>query len=374
MRVQVLEPIADRLDKSAELTQQASQAVMTLHKDLGTSIDTIQKFQKETLGELQKFAQNLGQTLSQFQTDTKGVLEQTALEINRAVNQSIEGMTAQRSAFEASADNAATSFRGIREELEAALRERAEIEQQMLQGVRDDIEQTINRTTITFQQQTNTLKTVGNQASGLMNEAKESLIATLGNIDNTLTTTRKTVQSDLTQFREEYQGNLQAFFTTQNNLLEGTLGKQRDGLAAVVTNLDTVFQHEATRRSELAKEVDNSMTTIHKAAEEVGKLAIATGLNSNQRLMQLQELARDINEQVQAVKREYRELSTTSKELSATFNHNLTAWKNHFENWQTKFFGEADNAMAKVWTNVLTTADVLVAAKNSGDNGGNQNG
>ncbi|MEH2384453.1 MAG: MotA/TolQ/ExbB proton channel family protein, partial [Nostoc sp.] len=118
LRIQVLEPIADRLDKSAELTQQASSAVLTLHKELGgisqslaSSILTIQNFQKETLVELQGFANNLGNTLNQFQTDTKGVLQQTADEINRAVDQSIQGMTAQRSAFETSAVQAAATFR-----------------------------------------------------------------------------------------------------------------------------------------------------------------------------------------------------------------------------------------------------------------------
>ncbi|MFN6485006.1 MULTISPECIES: MotA/TolQ/ExbB proton channel family protein [unclassified Nostoc] len=81
MRVQVLEPIADRLDKSAKLTEQASTAVLILHKELGgiseslaSSILTIQNFQQETLVELQKFANNLGDTLNHFKTDTRGVL------------------------------------------------------------------------------------------------------------------------------------------------------------------------------------------------------------------------------------------------------------------------------------------------------------
>ncbi|TAF12274.1 MAG: hypothetical protein EAZ77_00095, partial [Nostocales cyanobacterium] len=114
LRIEVIEPIAVRLDESAELTKQASESVQTLHRELGgisqslaNSILTIQNFQKETLVELQGFAHNLGQTLTQFQTDTKGVLQQTADEINRAVDQSIVGMTSQRSAFEASAEQAA---------------------------------------------------------------------------------------------------------------------------------------------------------------------------------------------------------------------------------------------------------------------------
>ncbi|MEH2273242.1 MAG: hypothetical protein V7K40_00010 [Nostoc sp.] len=92
LRIQVLEPIADRLDRSAELTQQASTAVLTLHRELGgisqnlaSSILTIENFQKETLVELKGFAKNLGDTLNQLQTDTRGVLQETGQEINRAV-------------------------------------------------------------------------------------------------------------------------------------------------------------------------------------------------------------------------------------------------------------------------------------------------
>ncbi|WP_414579386.1 hypothetical protein [Anabaena sp. CCY 9402-a] len=183
LRIQVLEPIANRLDESAKLTQQASQAVLNLHQELGgisqslaTSIQTIQSFQKETLIELQGFAHNLGQTLSQFQTETKGVLQQTAVEINRAVDQSIQGMTTQRTAFEASAEQAAATFRGIREELEKALQSRAEAEQQMLQSTKTGIMQILTQANTAFQQQTHSLTAVGNQASELMNNAQNNLL------------------------------------------------------------------------------------------------------------------------------------------------------------------------------------------------------
>ncbi|MEH1925518.1 hypothetical protein [Nostoc sp.] len=152
---------------------------------------------------LQGFANNMGQTLSQFQTETTGVIQQTAHEINRGVVQSIEGMTAQRSAFEASAVQAAATFRGIREELQTALQERAIVEQQMLQTTRTGIIQILTQASRIFHEQTNTLQTVGNQASGLMNDAKDNLLATLGNIDVTLTATRQTVEEDLTTFRQE---------------------------------------------------------------------------------------------------------------------------------------------------------------------------
>jgi hypothetical protein len=402
LRVQVLEPIAVRLDRSAELTQQASQAVMTLHQELGgisqslaSSILTIQNFQKQTLVELQGFAKNLGVTLNQFQTDTTGVLQQTSLEIHRAVEQSIQGMIAQRSAFQESAEQASTTFRGIREELQTALQTqrsafeasakqasltfrgireelqtalqtRAEVEQQMLKATQTGIIQILTQANSSFQQQTSTLQAVGVQASGLMNDAKDNLVATLGNIHETLTATRQTVEEDLTKFRQEYQANLQMLFQQQNNLLEETLGEQRDGLARVVTNLDHVFQAEAQRRSQLSEEVDRSMNQIRQAAVEVGRLVNAVGLHDSQRLLQLQELARGIGEQVQKVDNSYRE-------LSSSFSDSLMTWQNHFNESQTHFFDKADSSMARVCDDLLRTAEVLVAAIDNGDNSNRRN-
>ncbi len=463
LRIQVLEPIADRLDKSAELTQQASEAVLSLHRELGgisqslaSSILTIQNFQKETLVELQGFAKNLGDTLNQFQTDTKDVLQQTAQEINQAVDQSIQGLTTQRSAFEASAVQAAATFRGIREELQTALQERATLEQQMLQGFANNMGQTlsqfqtettgviqqtsheINRAVVqsiegmtaqrsafeasavqaaatfrgireelqtalqeratveqqmlqatrtgiiqiltqanrTFHEQTNTLQTVGNQASGLMNDAKDNLLATLGNIDATLTATRQTVEEDLTKFRQEYQENLKKFFQEQNNLLEGTLGKQQEGLSGVVNNLDQVFREEFERRSKLTQEVDESMTKIQVSVEQINKLVIAAGLNDSQRLIQLANLTTDIAKQVNIVDNSYRN-------LNEKFDNSLQAWQGHLEvsmqrtvDSQLSFFQQADTSMARVCGGLLETAKVLVAAHDNRQfgNGGSNHG
>ncbi|MFB2769617.1 hypothetical protein ACE1AT_10045 [Pelatocladus sp. BLCC-F211] len=490
LRIQVLEPIVVRLDKSADLTEKASESVLTLHRDLGTSITTIQNFQQQTLTQLKEFTNDLSHTLSQFQTETRGVLGQTAVEINRAVNQSIEGMTAQRAAFQESAENAAATFRGIREELEEALRHRAEVEQEMLQvtrtgminilsqahtafreqnsvlettgnqasslmngardnlldtlgnidhtlsacnqtvqqgltsfreeyqahlhnffeqtaveinraldhsiegmtaqrtafqesaenaaatfrGIREELEQALQqraeveqqmlqatRTGMinilsqahrSFQQE---LQTTGNEASSLMNRAKENLLVTLGNIDHKLIACHHTIEENLTAFREQYQANLHNFFEEQNNLLEETLGEQRDGLSGVVNHLNNVFKEEYQRRRELSDQFQKDMNLVSDTTQEVSKLANTVGINSNQRLLQLQEIAREIGTQVKDIQSQYRE-------LSESFESSLNAWKNHFEQTQTHFFKEADTALAQVCQNLYHSADVLVRA------------
>ncbi|TAF05764.1 MAG: hypothetical protein EAZ77_13475, partial [Nostocales cyanobacterium] len=269
---------------------------------------------------------------------------------------------------------AAATFRGIREELQTALHERAEVEQQMLQGTRNGIMRILTQANTAFQQQSNTLQTVGTEASGLMNDAKNNLLATLANIDSTLTATRQTVQDDLTKFREEYQANLQDFFQQQNELLEGTLGQQRDGLNQVVQNLDQVFQEEANRRSQLTQEVDTTMKKIQHSVERIHELTIASGLHDSNRLIQLNALAENIGQQVQRVEESY-------KNLDEKFAHSLITWQNLLQSsmkntvdLQENFFRSSDHAMTRICSDLLRSAEVLVSAKDNGNFGNGRNG
>ncbi|TAE76306.1 MAG: hypothetical protein EAZ83_28455 [Oscillatoriales cyanobacterium] len=82
LRTEVIQPVVGRLDQSAQLTQEASEAVRELKNELGgissslaQSILTIQTFQQDTLVQLQEFANNLQQILGQFQTDMEKALK-----------------------------------------------------------------------------------------------------------------------------------------------------------------------------------------------------------------------------------------------------------------------------------------------------------
>ena len=117
-------------------------------------------------GMLNSTNQNIQQQLEQFRQNYQARLEEF-------FNQSSERITVQREAFNESANQAADTFRDIRGELEAAFQERAEVERQMLQGLRNGIVQILNRTTTVFEQQNSNLERVRNQASGLMNDARD---------------------------------------------------------------------------------------------------------------------------------------------------------------------------------------------------------
>ena len=410
LRTEVIEPVVGRLDQSAQLTQEASEAVRELKNELGgissslaQSILTIQTFQQDTLVQLQEFATNLQQILGQFQTDTHGVLQEMATEVRSGVGESIEGMKAQRTAFQESAQEAANTFRGIQDNLQASLHTQAEQEREMLQGVETRMTNILNATHAAFQTQSDTLKVVGDEASGLMDKARENLVGSLQNVDSMLQNTRVTVQQELDNFRVTYQSSLLQFFTQQNNLLEGTLGKQQKGLAQVVLGLQKVFQEESEKRKLMSQQVDQSMSQILTTAVEVSQFATSVGLNSSQRLAQLQELAKITGQEVLRVESVYEKMAnqfnTEGERLQTTYtnlvnqlnaalqaeqeqvqrvetayqnmtnqfdralelgNNQLVGYLEKTTSSQHKFFEEADTSMAKVCTGLQESSDGLM--------------
>ncbi|MDJ0735825.1 MAG: hypothetical protein QNJ47_17475 [Nostocaceae cyanobacterium] len=231
--------------------------MLTLHRDLGTSITTIQNFQTETLTQLQQFAGDLRQTLSEFQTDTRGILEQTAVEINRAVNQSIEGMTAQRTAFQESAENAAATFSGIREDLEQALQQRAAAEQQMLQETRTGMIQILSQAQQTFQEQSNVLQTTGNEASSLMNTASDNLIETLTAQRTAFQESAENAAATFKGIREELEQALQKRAEVEQQMLQAT----RTGMIKILSEAHHAFKEQNSLLQTTGNEASSLMNT-----------------------------------------------------------------------------------------------------------------
>ncbi|MGL5058482.1 MAG: hypothetical protein ACRC62_00775 [Microcoleus sp.] len=410
LRAEVIEPVAARLDSSAQLTHEASEAVRELKNELGgissslaQSILTIQTFQQDTLVQLQEFANNLQEILKQFQTDTHDVLQEMATEIRSGVGESIEGMKAQRTAFQESAQEAANTFRGIQDNLQASLHTQAEQERAMLEGVEARMTNILNATHSAFQTQSDTIKAVGDEASELMDAARENLVGSLQNVDGMLQNTRVTVQQELDNFRVTYQSSLQQFFAEQNNLLEGTLGKQQKGLAQVVLGLQKVFQEESEKRKLMSQQVDENMEKVLMTATEVSQFANSVGLNSSQRLAQLQELAKitgqevlrvesvyekmanqftaegerlqttytnlvtQLNAALQAEQEQVRRVESAYQNMTNQFdralelgNERLISYLERTTSSQHKFFDEADSSMAKVCSGLQESSDGLM--------------
>lgn len=316
MRTELIEPVATRLDASAAMTEQASQAVERLHNELAdladrlarsiatltNTVKTIEEFQTRTLEQLQRFTQHLEITLTEFQTNTKDVLQETANEI------------------------------------------------------RSGTIEVLQQAQITFQEQSVMLKTIGQEASGLMTSARTELMASLQDIDQRLQAMSEATQAQLEAFRLAYQENLQRFFEEQNNLLEGTLGQQRDGLAAVVERLDRVFQDEYDRRMELNQALDDQRKRIAKTLRDVSTLvATSETLYTQDRLDLLQALGDRLAESDRLL----HSITQQNQQMRAAWTQELNEYVQNLAQERGKFFNEADTAMAQVSGKLLDTANLI---------------
>jgi uncharacterized protein YoxC len=172
-----------------------------------------------------------------------------------------------------------------------------------------------------------------------------------------------TTQQQLETFQVAYQRNLQEFFDRQNNLLEESLGKQRDGLAGVVRELDSIFREEYERRKELTnditsrvKEIQEVTQYVHKAATSIAKLGSAVESSHAARIEQLTEISRNVGDQVDRLEMGNRKLIENYQESMQSLEQMLKQMIDGEQN----FFKQADSSMAKVSGGLLEAANILV--------------
>jgi hypothetical protein len=363
MRVQVFEPVTRRLDQSAAITKSAADSVKALQAELGGAVATIERFQTETLQKLLGFSEGLQEILNKFRDETADVLGDVAESVKTAVQESVVGMTAQRAAFEVSANQASETFRGIREELEQALAARAKTEAEMLAETRDGVHQILSDAEKSFEQQSGALAAVGRESALLMDGAREQLMTALQGIDGALRQTCQAVEGQLEAFRISYQERLDAFFQQQNELLESTLGAQREGLASVVQSLSEVFVQEYDRRRELGLEVQSTLSEAARTVGLVRELAEAVGLTSSAKFSQLEGLARSVGGQVSRLERQYRELDSQFQTMVETGHAALREYAERTNQHSDLFFNQLDEAASKVVGVLASAAEYLVAAE-----------
>ncbi|WGS71116.1 hypothetical protein [Pseudanabaena galeata] len=316
MRTELIVPVTERLDqsssllnRSAEVLESASNAIQVLNEDLaGIALRlaeasvTLEGFQRQTLVQLMQFANSLQDTLTQFQTATRDVLVDTATEIREGTNA------------------------------------------------------ILTQAQMTFQEQNDILRTVGQETSGLMISARKSLESSLTNIDTRLQQMSDTTQQQLETFQVAYQRNLQEFFDRQNNLLEESLGKQRDGLAGVVNNLNVVFQEEYQRRNEISEDLSLKVKEIQNATTSVSQLVDSMEVSYPIKMSQLESISRIVGSQLE-------QLEISNNKLHDGYQVSMESLGKMLQEMidgEQNFFKKADSSMAKVSSGLLEAANVLV--------------
>jgi len=336
LRDEVIEPFAQHATGFAEKTDQMTSVVERssasveslvhemhgLMSGLDETTKSLNQFQLDTLTRLEKFADSLRAILSQFKDDTEGALKQVAVEIQSALDNSIKGMESQRSAFEQSAQNAAAAFA----------------------------------------EQNESLKGIGRESSVLMQEAKDNLLDGLSNIDDKVKSMSLVTQQELERFRLEYQKNLQEFFDTQANLLESTLGQQREGLAGVVEDFRVAFKEENELRKQQYLAIDQQYSQLKDGVALVEELIEAVGMNKAGAFSQLEDASKAISAQVGKLRQSYEEAAVRFNKITEQMPEAMADYFERANTSHVRFFDNFDEAAAKVHGKLADAANLLITA------------
>jgi hypothetical protein len=370
LRSEVIEPLSNKITETSGLVKESTSAVTKLHEELGGiatklagAVTTIQQFQEDTLTKLGEFSNDLRTILSSFQTDTKEILVGVSEELGKSVKASVAAMDSQKIAFKESAEQAARTFSGIKDELEQSLTHQAGIQKEMLDNTEQRVKDILDKSQESNEAQVKVIEQVGNTATGLMNNAKENLETTLTNVDKVLFETKNTVTEQLDNFRTTYQQSLDTFFKEQNNLLESTLGEQRDGLAKVVQDCDKVFKEEYTRRKELGADLTTNLTEMKNTVEVVNNLVQAVELYKSSHLNQIEQMASTIGLQVGKLEKSYAGSSELFGNLLKQIPTELNTYFDRANKSHEEFFTEMDKASAQIHTRLLQSAEYLISSE-----------
>lgn len=413
-----LEKTSDAVLQSNDVTKQLNENVEKVVTSTAVTVETINEFQKETMIKLQGFAESLKEILSSFKSDTEGAMTTIAAEVNNMLTNASSGMDKQRIAFEQSASQAAVAFDGIRVSMDTALDERQSAEQGMFDNVTTrintllgeiaqafdqqsavithtgqtaaelmtqaqvefeksaenrlnneakvftDMEQRIgqlvNDSQDIFKQQADSITQVGKDASDVMQSARHELEQGLGDIDSKVQSMSQTVQKELETFREQYQQNLTSYFTQQNNLLEDSLGKQRDGLNGVVDNFRTVFESEYKTRHNLLQELTAQYEKLQASAKTIEQVAKAIGLNEASKMAELQDAAQTMGREIAQLKKEYSKASAAFNDVTENLPKAMDDYFSRANSSFEVFFKDFDESASSIHNKLSQAAGYLI--------------
>ncbi len=413
-----LEKTANAVENSNSVSEQLNVNVEKVLSSTAKTLDTIDHFQQETMLKLQSFAEVLKDILTSFKDDTQGAMTTIATEVKAMLNQAEQGMDKQRSAFELSAAQASGAFESIKNAMAAALLERQDIEKQLfddltkrITGLLDEMSQSFDSQTAViantgkaattmmnqaqhdfeksvetrregekhlftemetrisglltesqdvFQQQANTIKLVGEGAKDVMSSAKDELQQGLGDIDNKVKLMSSTVQQELESFREQYQQNLTSYFTQQNDLLEDSLGKQRDGLNGVVDNFRDVFESEYKTRHNLLEELSAQHEKLQQSAKTIEQVAKAIGLNEASKMAELQDAAQTMGREIGQLKLEYSKAAASFNDVTENLPKAMDDYFSRANQSFEGFFNDFDSAASSIHNKLSQAAGYLI--------------
>lgn len=415
---QELNKTSDAVTKSNEIAAELNHNIERVVTSTSETVNTINEFQKETMTKLQDFAESLKAILYSFKKDTQGAMTSIASEVNTMLSNASKGMDSQRIAFERSAEKAAGAFEGMKDSLEAALDERQRAENVLFDNVTTRINELLSEISTSFENQTSVLTQTGETASELMNQAqndfelsvkirreeesklfgemegritdlvqnsqaifkqqaeaitlvgdeasqvmqsaKSELQQGLGDIDTKVKSMSETVQSELEAFRLQYQDKLTRYFEQQNDLLEDSLSKQRNGLNEVVDNFRSVFESEYQARHNLLQELTAQYEKLEASAVTLERVAKAIGLNEAAKMAELQDTAHSMSREIASLKKEYAQASATFADVTENLPKAMDDYFSRANESFESFFNDFDQSASKIHNKLSQAAGYLI--------------
>jgi len=370
METKLIKPVTEQLSDTAntvkqsnEINQQLNTNVEKTLAEVANTVSTIDTFNQNTMEKLQQFALSLKDVLSSFKSETQVAMTEITTQVDSILSLALKGMQEQRIAFDSSTEKAGNAFEKMGENLEASLDSRAEKEAKLYLEVENRLGALLDKTNASFEEQTKVISQTGESASLLMNNAREQLEIGLGDIDTKVLNMSRTVQSELETFRSQYQENLNDFFNQQNNLLEDTLGKQRNNLIEVVDRFKGVFEHEYQTRHNLLQELTAQYQHLQSSVVTIERLVKAIGLTESSTFSQLEDIARNTGIQVGELKKQYTEASAVFKEITEGLPKAMHQYYEQANQSTELYFKGFDEAASKIHNRLAQAADFLIEAK-----------
>ncbi|MGF1746210.1 hypothetical protein [Vibrio minamisatsumaniensis] len=359
--------LSERQSAEKAMFEGVTSRINTLFSEISDSFDN----QTQVITKTGEAASDL---MSQAQSDfeksvesrregEKQLFSEVEMRIGNLLESTQTAFTQQSDTIKEVGESAQQLMSQAQSDFENSVESRREGEKQLFTEMENRISQLLTESQGIFQQQTTTLKETGAEASKLMISAREELEQGLGDIDNKVLSMSRTVQSELEVFREQYQQNLTKYFKEQNDQLDSSLGKQRDGLNGVVDNFRKVFEEEYQTRHTLLKELTAQYQNLEKSAGTLERVAKAIGLNDASKMAELQNAATTMSQEISSLKKEYTTASAAftqvTEELPKAMDDYYARATKSFET----FFNDFDHASSKIHNRLAQAANYLVSAQ-----------
>ncbi|ENO3962062.1 hypothetical protein ACBH03_000014 [Vibrio vulnificus] len=412
----------ERQSAEKDLFENVTGRINDLLSDISTSFESqtsVLAQTGETASQMMTQAQkDFEMSVQQRREEESKMFVEVESRLSNLVENAAKGIENQQSAFEQSADKASSAFEGMKNSLEAALDERQSAEKVLFENVTGRINRLLseisssleNQTSVLaqtgetasnlmnqaqkdfevsvqmrrdeeshlfgemesritglvqnsqaiFQEQAEAIKLVGNEASSVMQSAKSELQQGLGDIDSKVKSMSETVQRELEAFRLQYQENLTRYFEQQNDLLEDSLSKQRNGLNDVVDNFRNVFESEYKARHNLLQELTAQYEKLEASAGTLERVAKAIGLNEASKMAELQDAAHTMSREIALLKKEYAKASATFTDITENLPKAMDEYFTRANESFESFFNDFDQSASKIHNKLSQAAGYLI--------------